>query len=274
MKFSIVTISYNQRKFIERAICSVVSQQGVEIDYVVVDAGSADGSRELIRTYASKIATMIFERDDGPADGLNKGFAAARGDIFGYINSDDYYLPGAFREVADYFAAHPDVGVITGHGFVVDEAGRPTRRFRSPPFSLYRFAYGYSYVMQQSTFFRRSAFERSGGFNVANRTSWDGELVLDMARKGEKIAVLESYLSAFSIYPGSITGSGAGLAESRKNWDRYFETIMGRTRAPRDRLLGYAALASKYLADPRNAVVRACDVLVGPPDLPANLHSA
>lgn len=268
MKFSIVTISLNQRRFIERAIRSVLSQEGVDIEYIVVDPGSSDGSRELIESYRDRITTMVFERDQGPADGLNKGFHTAKGDIFGYINADDFYLPGAFRKIADCFAARPDVGVVTGHGFVVDGAGQPLQRFRSPPFSTYRFAYGQSCVMQQSTFFRRSAFERTTGFNIKNRTSWDGELILDMARAGEKIAVLESYISAFAIHSNSITGGGATMDESRKNWDRYFEIIMGRKRAPRDRLITYAAQAMKYIADPRNVAVRVADYVVGPPAVP------
>jgi glycosyltransferase involved in cell wall biosynthesis len=269
VKFSIVTISFNQRRFLERAIQSVLSQDGVELDYIVVDPGSTDGSRTLIEAYRTKIQTIIFERDQGPADGLNKGFAAAKGDIFGYINSDDFYLPDAFRRVGQIFQRNSRVGVVTGHGFVVDEHGRPLRRFRSPPFSQYRFAYGHSYVMQQSTFFRRSAYEKIGGFNIANRTSWDGELILDLVRAGENVAVAEAYLSCFTIHSASITGSGATMAESQLNWDRYFEKIMGRKRRSYDKLINYVALVKKYMADPRNVAVRAMDYLFRPPNLPS-----
>jgi glycosyltransferase involved in cell wall biosynthesis len=264
VKFSIATISFNQAAFLERAIKSVIGQVGADVDYVVVDPGSTDGSRNIIERYRNKIASVVFENDKGPADGLNKGFARARGDIFGYLNSDDFYLPGALGTVASFFERYPDADVVTGHGYVVDAEGRPLRRFRSPPFDARRFAYGHSYVLQQSTFFRCKAFEEAGGFNIANRTSWDGELILTMALQGARIKVIPAYLSAFTVHPGSITGSGATEAESRRNHDRYFEMIMGRKRMGRDQWLARAALARKYLADPLNPLVRLLDVTVGP----------
>jgi glycosyltransferase involved in cell wall biosynthesis len=260
---SIVTISFNQASFLERAIGSILGQ-GVPLDYIVVDPGSTDGSRDIIARHRAQIATALLEPDKGPADGLNKGFARAKGDIFGYLNSDDFYLPGALATVLRAFERFPDVDVVTGHGYVVDAQGNAIRRFRSPPFSAVRFAYGHSYVLQQSTFFRRRAFERAGGFNIANRTSWDGELFLTMALGGAKIRVLPDYLSAFTIHPASITGSGATRDESRRNHDRYFEMVMGRRRAPRDRWLAHLALLGKYLADPLNPVVRAADKVFGP----------
>ncbi len=272
MKISIVTISYNQAPFLERAIRSVVAQDGVALDYVVVDPGSTDGSRDIIERYRDRISTVIYAPDEGPPDGLNKGFAKATGDVFGYLNSDDFYMPGALHKVAEFFSRDPGADVVTGHGYVVDAAGKPIRRFRSPPFSAVRFAYGHSYVLQQSTFFRRRAFDRAGGFNIANRTSWDGELFLKMALDGARVEILPDYISGFTIHPGSITGSGATAAESRRNHDRYFEMVMGRKRAPRDRWLAHLARAGKYLADPLNPIVRLLDLTVGPnvsPERPA-----
>ncbi len=264
MRFSIVTISFNQAAFLERALDSVVKQSGVELDYIVVDPGSTDGSRAIIERRRSDIATTIFSGDRGPADGLNKGFGAAKGEIFGCLNSDDLYLPDALRKVASFFARYPDTDVVTGHGFVIDGLGHALRRFRSPPFNAYRFAYGHSYVLQQSTFFRRSAFERAGGFNADNRTSWDGELLLKMALQGAKIRVIPEYLSCFTIHMASITGSGATLAESRRNHDRYFEMVMGRKRTRWDRSLAVWARARKYLADPVNPITRLLDMTIGP----------
>lgn len=264
MKFSIVTISFNQAAFLERALDSVLRQSGVELDYIVVDPGSTDGSRRIIERHRDRIATTIFAADSGPADGLNRGFAAAKGEIFGYLNSDDLYLPDALKKVSMFFGRHPGTDVVTGHGYVIDAQGRRLRRFRSPPFSAYRFAYGHSYVLQQSTFFRRSAFEKAGGFNIDNRTSWDGELLLKMALQGARIRVIPEYLSCFTIHDGSITGSGATLAESRRNHERYFEMVMGRKRTQWDRPLASLARAQKYLADPLNVLTRLLDVTIGP----------
>src|SRR4051812_47863135 len=101
MRFSVVTISFNQCEFLERAMLSVLNQSDVEIEYIVVDPGSSDGSRELIGRYRDRLAHLVLEKDDGPADGLNRGFAHATGDVYCYLNSDDMFAPGAFKIVAD-----------------------------------------------------------------------------------------------------------------------------------------------------------------------------
>ena len=87
MKFSVVTISFNQRQYLDEALCSVLTQDYPAIEYIVVDPGSTDGSRELIESFANRLARVVFEPDQGAADGLNKGFQHASGDIFGFLNS-------------------------------------------------------------------------------------------------------------------------------------------------------------------------------------------
>src|ERR1700738_5632483 len=105
-KVSIVTISFNQAEFLERAIRSVVDQDYPEIEYSVVDPGATEGSRDIIERYRSRIARVIYEPDRGPADGLNKGFACATGDIFGFLNSDDVLLPGAVRRAVSFLESN------------------------------------------------------------------------------------------------------------------------------------------------------------------------
>ena len=97
MKFSVVTISFNQRQYLMEALTSVLAQDYPAIEYIVVDPGSTDGSRELIESFRSRLDRVIFEPDQGAAEGLNKGFQQASGDIFGFLNSDDVLLPGAMR---------------------------------------------------------------------------------------------------------------------------------------------------------------------------------
>src|SRR5712664_4686447 len=157
-KVSIVTISFNQGKFLERAIRSVVEQDYPDIEYIVVDPGSTDGSRDIIERYRPRIAKAILEPDNGPADGLNKGFAAATGEILAYINADDAYLPGAIAKAVAAFEARPHADVIYGHSYIIDGEGNVVRRSRSVPFDLRLYAYGGVTVMQQSTFFRSNAF--------------------------------------------------------------------------------------------------------------------
>ena len=122
MKISIVTISFNQCAYLRACIDSILSQEGCDLEYIVVDPGSTDGSRELIESYGDRIV-RVFEPDAGPADGLNRGFACATGDIYGFINSDDYLLPGALAAVTAFFRKHPATVFMTGHGFSEVESG-------------------------------------------------------------------------------------------------------------------------------------------------------
>src|ERR1700722_6107502 len=131
MKFSNVTISFNQRQYLEEALNSVLQQDYPAIEYIVVDPGSSDGSRELIETYASRLERVIFEPDRGAADGLNKGFAHASGEIFGFLNSDDVLLPGALRSVSVAFEQNPDCDIVMGNGFTIEGRGKRIRRIRA-----------------------------------------------------------------------------------------------------------------------------------------------
>lgn len=230
MKISIVTISFNQCIFLKRCIDSVLSQKsglirlGVELEYIVVDPGSTDGSRGLIESYGDKIIT-IFEKDQGPADGLNKGFSLATGDIYGYINADDYFLSDAFAKAKSIFENN-DCDIFCAHGWIVDENDKKLHRCLSHKFSLKQYALGNCVVMQQSTFFKREAFLSTGGFNAENRVSWDGELMVDMVIAGAKVSRVNSFLSCFRVYSTSISGSGDFLKVARIEHVRISEKIL------------------------------------------------
>ncbi|MEZ5932679.1 MAG: glycosyltransferase family 2 protein [Alphaproteobacteria bacterium] len=220
MKISIVTLSFNQGPFLESAIRSVVEQQGVDLDYIVVDPGSADDSRSIIERYQSRISETVLERDDGPADGLNRGFARATGDIYGFLNADDVLRPGALAKIAQAFEQNPEADVISGHGHIIDEQGLPIRRMYSDRFSVWGYLYGGVVLLQQSTFFRARAFEQAGGFNGDNRTCWDGELWLDMALTGKRFQRANGFWSGFRVYGSSITGSIAEGGDWRTAYER------------------------------------------------------
>jgi glycosyltransferase involved in cell wall biosynthesis len=116
---SIITPSFNQRAYIEKTLESVLSQDYPNIEYIVLDGGSTDGTRELLLTYADRI-TLILEPDDGQADAINKGMRLATGDILAWMNSDDYYTPGAIRAAVEYLLAHPDVDFVYGDVIAID----------------------------------------------------------------------------------------------------------------------------------------------------------
>jgi glycosyltransferase involved in cell wall biosynthesis len=223
---SIVTLSFNQSVFFAECLNSVLAQKSAGVEYIVVDPGSTDGSRELIERFASRIDVRILEPDRGPADGLNKGFAKAASEVFGYINADDRLAPGALAFVRQFFARHPEVDVLCGAIRIIDRDGRPSPRARTADrFDLSRYAAGICTVGQQGTFFRREAFARSGGFNPANRVTWDGELLVDMAMAGAQFATVDKILGDFRIYPGSITGSRDTRARARQEQRRVSQKI-------------------------------------------------
>jgi glycosyltransferase involved in cell wall biosynthesis len=234
MKISIVTISYNQKQYLKACMDSILTQTDCELEYIVVDAGSTDGSRELIESYGDRVIT-VFERDDGPADGLNKGFARATGDVYGFINSDDYLLPGALKRVTEFFLAQPHNAFMTGHGFTEDEFAQRTPirpSVLTPQSMLHRAAV----MFQQTTFFTAEQFKKVGGFNSKNRTCWDFELFLNLLQHQATHHVVKEDLAVFRLYQGSISGSGRLEDKYFKELDALFVKHLGRSRSAFDKL--------------------------------------
>lgn len=263
MRISIVTISYNQAQFLERAICSIVKQDFDDLEYIVVDPGSVDGSRDIIERYRSQIAKIVYEPDSGPAEGLNKGFSLATGDIFGFINADDELLPGALAKVENYFEKHPQVDVVCGSGFIVDAAGTVMKKIMPTQFSKRLAVYGAVTVFQQGTFFRRSAFFETHGFNTENRTCWDGELLLDMAINGCKFGMLYEDIATFRIHDSSISGSGRLVELYKSECNRLFTKAIGREMTLVDKLLMKIYLIEKWIINPRVTFTRILDIFKG-----------
>ena len=227
----------------------------------MVSPGSTDGSREIIERYRDRIARVIFEPDHGPADGLNKGFALATGEIYGFLNADDLLLPGALATVRQYFEANTHVDVGSGHSIIIDQDDKKLRICYSARFSLVRCAYGAVVLMQPSTFFRRSTFISTGGFNPDNRSNWDGELFVDMALAEARFALISAFLAAYRVHGGSITDSSRIEALIRLHGEKMFWKITGREMRRRDLLLAQAWRVVKHLREPRNFYQR---VICGP----------
>ena len=207
---SIVTISYNQAKYIREAILSVASQKPDYIEYVVVDAGSTDGSREIISEYANDIDHIIFENDQGPADGLNKGFAKAQGTIGFFLNSDDYFLPGAIEKLRSAWSTNMDKDFMLCRAWMVNGSGEPLRELIPTPIIASHLRLGAATIVQQGFSFKMDAFRSIGGFNLENRSCWDYELLCELARREATFGVSNERIAAFRVYDESITGGGAG----------------------------------------------------------------
>lgn len=256
MKISIVTICYNQATFLRECIESVLAQDYPDVEYIVVDPGSTDGSRDIISEYSDGISRTILEPDEGPADGLNKGFRRATGDIYGFLNADDRLLPGALATAARFFRSKPWVDVMSGHGYVIDREGRRVRKFYSDVFSPEALALQACVLFQQGTFFKADAFHAAGGFNADAEACWDAELWIDMYHSGARFARLNEFLGEFRVYPESISGSGDTARIRRESQERRFRKVFGRKRARLDELLRIPYLGRKYALSPRSLTER------------------
>ena len=258
MKFSIVTVSFNQAKFLEQAIRSILDQDYADIEYIVVDPGSTDGSREIIERYRGKISKIIFEPDRGAADGLNKGFAKAEGEIYGFLNSDDVLLHGAIGRVAAYILARPDTDILMGHEWIIDAEGRQLRNAYTDKFDARAFAYSGGIICQQSTFFRAELFKKTKGFNIHNSIAWDAELFLDLLQHAVRPLYVDDFFGCFQIHGDSI--SGGRKTELRQQYRAYemarFERIMGRRWRRSDYLFWLFYATRKYLLEPRALIER------------------
>src|ERR1044072_3241688 len=135
---TVVTPSYNQGRFIRATIESVLSQDYPNIEYIVMDGGSSDETAAVARYYAGRL-TFISEKDRGQSHAINKGFRMARGSVLAWLNSDDLFLPGAVRAAVDALIADPSAGAVYGEGWLIDESGQRTSRFRyTEPFNLWK----------------------------------------------------------------------------------------------------------------------------------------
>jgi glycosyltransferase involved in cell wall biosynthesis len=198
VKISIVTPSYNQAEFLETTISSVLSQGYPNLEYIIIDGGSTDGSVEIIKKYEKYVTYWISEKDQGQSDALNKGFRAATGEIVGWLNADDLYLSGCFNAIAEFFGTHPECDVVYGDYRWINEGGAVLQNRREIGFDLFVLKYLHIlYIPTTATFFHRRVFDDRNFLDTAYRYAMDYDFFLRLALKGYRFYHLKEMLADF-----------------------------------------------------------------------------
>ena len=228
LSFSIVTPSFNQGRYIGEALESVRRQNWPNVEHLVMDGGSKDNTVETLRQCSRQNGWSHLrwssKPDRGQAHALNKGFAAATGDIVGWLNSDDRYLAGCFERVASAFEQHPQTDVLYGDYRFIDQDGSARRTRREIEFSRFILLYHrVLYIPTTSTFFRRRIFEQGHFLDDRLHYAMDAEYFLRLARSGFQFRHLRAVLADFRFQPQSKTCTSAHkqLEEKRRLMEEY-----------------------------------------------------
>ena len=179
---TIVTPSFNQAKYLEETIQSVLAQDYPNIQYIIIDGGSTDGSVEIIRKYQDQLAFWVSEKDQGQTDAINKGFARAKGEILAWLNSDDTYLPNAISEAVEFLRTHPEIGLVYGDTNFIDAVGQIIGRFNAQQSSYKRLRRGGVYIPQQSAFWRADLWRQVGSLDPSFYFAMDYDLWVRLAK--------------------------------------------------------------------------------------------
>jgi glycosyltransferase involved in cell wall biosynthesis len=200
-KITIVMPSYNQVRFLEQAVSSVLAQRKAIHEFFVMDGGSQDGSVDVIRRYAGQLDYWASERDGGQADAVDRGFRQATGDVLYWINSDDILLPGAVECALEAFE-RTGAGVVSGWDVVIDEMGRILQVRLPPGQTLFAARWGILHVSQPTCFFRRDLYLDVGGLDRRWHGVLDTDLWLRMLKKAPRWAHMRRLVAAFRLHSG------------------------------------------------------------------------
>jgi glycosyltransferase involved in cell wall biosynthesis len=200
-RISVVVPSFNQAKYLELTLRSILDQNYPGLELIVIDGGSNDGSVDIIRRYAQHMKFWCSEPDGGQAQGIIKGFSHATGEILCFLNSDDLSESGALHEAGKYFSKHPDVDVVYGDALWIDAEGNAIQPKKEIPFNRFIWLYTYNYIPGMSTFWRRTVYNRAGGLNPSFQLAFDGDLLIRFSDAHAKIRHVARQWSRMRFYP-------------------------------------------------------------------------
>jgi glycosyltransferase involved in cell wall biosynthesis len=202
-KISVITPSYNQADYLEETILSVLNQSYPNLEYILIDGGSTDGSLDIIRKYEDRLAYWVSEHDDGQTAALNKGFRKATGDVVGYLNSDDIYLPDGLARVGAEFR-RPDCHWLSGTCLFFNESGTMHHERRQPPRFRARW-FDHCWISQPAVFWKRSLFAQHGLLDETLHYCMDYDFWMRLLIAGEHCHFLDQPVAAFRWHTSSKT---------------------------------------------------------------------
>lgn len=214
-KISIVTPSYNQAEFLERTILSILNQNYPNLEYIIVDGGSTDKSLEIIKKYEKYISYWISETDNGQSDAINKGFRIATGDVVGWQNSDDIYLPNAFFKIAEEYKKYPYYDVYFGNLITIDYIDKIINEIRYSPFSLNCLLYEGWNITNQTTFFKNNIIKEYP-LKENYKYAMDADLYVRLGIDKRKFKFVRDFLGCLRFHNNTKTAaisSSTGIKE-------------------------------------------------------------
>jgi len=192
---SVITPSFNQARYLEATIQSVLSQDYAPIEYILIDGASTDGSTAIIRKYEDHFAYWVSEKDNGQAEAINKGLSRAKGEIVAWLNSDDYYLPNTVSAAVRVFESNPNVVMVYGDMLAVDEQGQTINILKYRQLSLEDLLC-FQIIGQPSVFFRRAALEKTGLLDTSLHFLLDHHLWIRIAQQGKILHIPQTWSAA------------------------------------------------------------------------------
>ena len=210
---TIITASLNSVRTLERAIQSVLAQTYPNVEYIVLDGGSTDGTRSIIEKYATRLADWSSEPDRGISDAFNKGLAKASGEYIGILNSDDVYMPETVQEIVSAFGEHPDAGFVFGDQLFMAEQGQVLFCQQGDPGYQNKIRTGMPSIPHPTTFVRREVYQKYGVFALEYKTAMDYELLYRFHLAGVSGCYVPKILAAMQV----------GGESDRRFWRAYSE---------------------------------------------------
>ncbi len=280
-RISIVTPSYNQARFLERTLQSVIRQRDHVHEYFVLDGGSTDGSQDIIRRHEQHVDYWQSEKDDGQSDAIHTGFQRCTGDVLYWLNSDDVLLPGILERVTQQFDAEPELDVLSGWAVWIDENDRIMRLHITPVDSPAWMRWGTLRLHQPTCFFKRALYEEVGGLDLSLHCMMDTDLWYKFARTTRRWAGMHDYVAGHRIHAETkgLTLLPEYRIEREQVKAKYPEFTRNKLKSNLGRMAWYIAQltsgnAARRIRDGRHMLGQTLDEVFPPvePIAPAAVH--